>query len=489
MASRLGLGCVSGPVRLHLQRPKSWDRRHGSAFSDGCQHLRRVLPLNPERRALDATRAVRDPVDLRPSNRPRCSPRRACREVGLGLLQVARQSALQHQCQSLRRPALRHLHRLSKGLIASCNCSCFPIRSQQDSRCRQQLAPLPRVYPPLWAKTKCQAPIARSDGLEICWNALEVAMRTVVRLPFPLSVAMTACDPVPEDPLEIQGIPHREQSPPPPASEVSEHPDRVPFRRPNHCYPRQATPAHAVAGAVPDSVHLPTGTLSRPPQPAPVLGLARPVATRRLSSAPTDQAQRDRRCVQAHKFCGRGTHPSPPSCPSSAPPRPALPTPSANRPRDDQPYRDPSIDYQQLVIARHVPRWLRDLKRWLPQDEPRPQYKPPRTACRPGPWPWIWAAPGRLSHAMRGGTLSIAHPLRGAVTPEVYLHTQPYFTARRQRAKTCSVAGAWPARREPRGETASTPAAHQQAAHGAGTLTIGRCPLNLEESWHCVRDR
>ena len=31
---------------------------------------------------------------------------------------------------------------------------------------------------------------------------------------------------------------------------------------------------------------------------------------------------------------------------------------------------------------------------------------------------------------MRGGTLPTAHPRRGAVTPEVYLHTGPYFTAK-----------------------------------------------------------
>ena len=43
-------------------------------------------------------------------------------------------------------------------------------------------------------------------------------------------------------------IPRLEQSPPP-AAEVSEPPDRVPLRRPNHFYPVQATPAHAVVGA------------------------------------------------------------------------------------------------------------------------------------------------------------------------------------------------------------------------------------------------
>ena len=31
---------------------------------------------------------------------------------------------------------------------------------------------------------------------------------------------------------------------------------------------------------------------------------------------------------------------------------------------------------------------------------------------------------------MRGGTLPTVHPLGCAVTPEVYLHTGPYFTAR-----------------------------------------------------------
>ena len=60
-------------------------------------------------------------------------------------------------------------------------------------------------------------------------------------------------------------------------------------------------------------------------------------------------------------------HPSHPSRPSSAPPRPA---PSADGRRDSQPYRDPDIDYQQLVIQRHAPRWLRDLEHygWLPRD-------------------------------------------------------------------------------------------------------------------------
>ena len=29
-----------------------------------------------------------------------------------------------------------------------------------------------------------------------------------------------------------------------------------------------------------------------------------------------------------------------------------------------------------------------------------------------------------------GGTLPTTHPLRGTVTPEVYLHTEPYFTVR-----------------------------------------------------------
>ena len=83
-------------------------------------------------------------------------------------------------------------------------------RSQRDSRCPRQLVPIPRVYPPQWAKTKCQLPIARPDVLEIRWNALAVAMRSVVermaaRLPWPLSVTMTACSLVPEDPLDIRG--------------------------------------------------------------------------------------------------------------------------------------------------------------------------------------------------------------------------------------------------------------------------------------------
>ncbi len=46
-------------------------------------------------------------------------------------------------------------------------------------------------------------------------------------------------------------------------------------------------------------------------------------------------------------------HPTHPSRPSSAPPGPA---PSADGLRDSQPYRDPDIDYQQLVIKRHAPR-------------------------------------------------------------------------------------------------------------------------------------
>lgn len=60
-------------------------------------------------------------------------------------------------------------------------------------------------------------------------------------------------------------------------------------------------------------------------------------------------------------------HPSPSPGPSSAPPGPALRTDGL---RDIRPYRDPDIDYQQLVNARHAPRWLRGIKRygWLPQD-------------------------------------------------------------------------------------------------------------------------
>ena len=38
--------------------------------------------------------------------------------------------------------------------------------------------------------------------------------------------------------------------------------------------------------------------------------------------------------------------------------------------RDGEPYRDPGINYQELVVNRNAPRWLRDLKTqgWLPQD-------------------------------------------------------------------------------------------------------------------------
>ena len=32
--------------------------------------------------------------------------------------------------------------------------------------------------------------------------------------------------------------------------------------------------------------------------------------------------------------------------------------------RDHQPYRDPGIDYQALVVERNASRWLRNLKRY-----------------------------------------------------------------------------------------------------------------------------
>ncbi len=35
--------------------------------------------------------------------------------------------------------------------------------------------------------------------------------------------------------------------------------------------------------------------------------------------------------------------------------------------RDQQPYRDPNIDYRQLFVKRNAPRWLRMLEQYLPQ--------------------------------------------------------------------------------------------------------------------------
>ena len=56
-------------------------------------------------------------------------------------------------------------------------------------------------------------------------------------------------------------------------------------------------------------------------------------------------------------------HPSPPSRPSSAPPKLDPPALSADGLRNSQPYREPGIDNQRLVIARHAPQWQRDLNR------------------------------------------------------------------------------------------------------------------------------
>lgn len=141
--------------------------------------MRRAIPLNPERRALDATRA--SSTQSTQANRAGWGTRRA--ELAERLASVS----------------YRWLQLL---LLADSLAAGFAIL--------RQLVPLPRVYPPLRAKKKCHLPIARSDGLEIRWNALAVALRSgvermVVRLPLPLSVTRSACGPVPEDPLDIRG--------------------------------------------------------------------------------------------------------------------------------------------------------------------------------------------------------------------------------------------------------------------------------------------
>ena len=66
------------------------------------------------------------------------------------------------------------------------------------------------MYPPLWAKTKCQLRIARPDGLKVHWNALAVAMRPVVErmvdpLRLLLSTTRASCRSVSEDPLDVRG--------------------------------------------------------------------------------------------------------------------------------------------------------------------------------------------------------------------------------------------------------------------------------------------
>lgn len=49
-------------------------------------------------------------------------------------------------------------------------------------------------------------------------------------------------------------------------------------------------------------------------------------------------------------------------------------------------------------------------------------------ACRPGPWPWIGAAPGQLPHAVRGSTPPTAYPHRGAVSLGVDLSTRGFHS-------------------------------------------------------------
>ena len=89
-------------------------------------------------------------------------------------------------------------------------------------------------------------------------------------------------------------------------------------------------------------------------------------------------------------------HPSPSSRPSSAPSGPAL---SAVSLRDNQPYRDPDIDYQQLATERHAPRWRRDLKRygWLPQAWPQTQYQPAAHGAQTGPVAMDRGCPGTVA--------------------------------------------------------------------------------------------
>ena len=55
--------------------------------------------------------------------------------------------------------------------------------------------------------------------------------------------------------------------------------------------------------------------------------------------------------------------------------------------RDGEPYRDPKVDYTQLLVDRNAPRWLRDLKQygWLPQHSSTDQYRAAVRGALTGP--------------------------------------------------------------------------------------------------------